>query len=67
MLFCYLMNTSQIFHMRHNEHPYLSPPYMHVQAMSALNAPAIDCQENLIMLPPIVTNYIFSSSNHTMH
>ena len=48
-------------------HPHLSQPYMHVQSISALNAPHNDCQGNLVILPPIVTNYIYASSNHTMH
>ena len=45
------------------KHPHLSQPPMHIQCISALNAPPINCLGNLIMLPPVVTNYMSSSSN----
>ena len=36
---------------------------MHIQCISALNAPPINYPGNMIMLPPVVTNYMSSSSN----
>ena len=46
-------------------HPHLSQPSMHTQCISASSAVVTDCPGKLIMLPPIVTNYISSSSNHS--
>ena len=57
-----LIYISQL-HMPH--HPHLPQPSMHTQCISTLNAAATDCTGKLIMLPPIVTKYISSSSNHS--
>ena len=42
-------------------------PHFYQASIDALKAALIKCQGNSIMLPPIVTNYISSSSNDKLN